>query len=83
VYKTDAVLIDDTQKHRKLGSTLYKYNKSLYEFNFNWSRTKITSQQKQQAQQQYSNFLSNFVNNNFDTIIQDLQTKNILDKKCS
>ena len=43
----------------------------------------ITPQQKQQAQQLYSNFLSNFVNNNFDTIIQDLQFKNILDKKCS
>lgn len=43
----------------------------------------ITPQQKQQAQQLYSNFLSNFVDNNFDTIIQDLQTKNILDKKCS
>ena len=43
----------------------------------------ITPQQKQQALQLYSNFLSNFVDNNFDTIIQDLQTKNILDKKCS
>lgn len=43
----------------------------------------LTQEQKQQAQQLYSNFLSNFVDNNFDTIIQDLQTKNILDKKCS
>jgi len=46
-------------------------------------KQKITPQQKQQAQQLYSDFLSNFVNNNFDTIIQDLQTKNIVDKKCS
>lgn len=47
------------------------------------TKKEITSQQKQQAQQLYSNFLSNFVNNNFDTIIQDLESKNILDKKCS
>ena len=45
--------------------------------------TQITPQQKQQAQQLYSDFLSYFVDNNFDTIIQDLQSKNILDKKCS
>jgi len=57
VYKTDAVLVDDTQKHRILGTTLYKYNKPLYEFNFNWSRNQITSQQKQQAQQLYSSYL--------------------------
>lgn len=43
----------------------------------------LKEQQKQQALQLYSKFLSNFVDNNFDTIIQDLQTKNILDKKCS
>lgn len=47
------------------------------------NRINLLEQQKQQAQQLYSNFLSNFVDNNFDTIIQDLQTKNILDKKCS
>jgi hypothetical protein len=38
VYKTDAVLVDDTQKHRLLGTTLYKYNKPLYEFNFNFEK---------------------------------------------
>lgn len=47
------------------------------------SKQVYNPQQKQQALQLYSNFLSNFVNNNFDTIIQDLESKNILDKKCS
>ena len=46
-------------------------------------KPQITPQQKQEAVQVYSNFLSNFVNNNFDNIIQDLESKNILNKKCS
>jgi hypothetical protein len=57
VYKTDAVLIDDTQKHKLLGTTLYKYNKPLYEFNSNWSRNQIIPQQKQQALEVYSQYL--------------------------
>ena len=43
----------------------------------------ITPQQKQQALQLYSQYLSNFVNTNFDSIISDLQSKNLLEKKCS
>ena len=64
----------------KLSSAATDKSKYLYEKAI---KNQITPQQKQQAQQLYSNFLSNFVDNNFDTIIQDLQTKNILDKKCS
>ncbi len=43
----------------------------------------ITPQQKQQALQLYSQYLSNFVSTNFDSIISDLQSKNLLEKKCN
>jgi hypothetical protein len=43
----------------------------------------VTPEQKQQAQQLYSQYLSNFVSTNFDSIISDLQSKNLLEKKCS
>ena len=43
----------------------------------------ISDEQKQQALQLYSQYLSNFVNTNFDSIISDLQSKNLLEKKCS
>lgn len=35
------------------------------------------------TQEQYSQYLSNFITTNFDNIISDLQSKNILEKKCS
>ena len=47
------------------------------------SDQQISPQQKQEAQQLYSQYLSNFVNTNFDGIIADLQAKNLLEKKCS
>ena len=43
----------------------------------------ITPQQKKEAIQLYSQYLSNFVNTNFDSIITDLQSKKLLEKKCS
>lgn len=43
----------------------------------------LKQQQKQQAQQLYSQYLSNFADTNFDSIITDLQSKKLLEKKCS
>lgn len=83
VYKTDAKLIDDTQVSKVFDTKIYEYDKPLYEFNLNWKNNQITSQQKQQALQLYSQYLSNFVSTNFDSIISDLQSKNLLEKKCS
>jgi hypothetical protein len=48
-----------------------------------FKQSQITSQQKQQALKQYSQYLSNFVSTNFNSIISDLQSKNLLEKKCS
>jgi hypothetical protein len=60
-----------------------QYKNGQYRFINAALTNKVTPQQKQQAQLLYSNFLSSFVNSNFDTIIQDLESKNILNKKCS
>ena len=43
----------------------------------------LTPQQKQQALQIYSQYLSIFVDTNFDSIITDLQSKKLLEKKCN
>ena len=50
------------------------------EFNFRYTSEKWKDEK---AQQLYSQYLSNFVNTNFDGIIADLQAKNLLEKKCS
>jgi hypothetical protein len=42
-----------------------------------------SNEKKQQALQLYSQYLSNFVNTNFDSIISDLQAKNLVEKKCN
>ena len=57
VYKTDAKLIDDSQVSKVYNTKIYEYNKPLYEFNLNWSRNQTTAQQKQQAQQLYSQYV--------------------------
>lgn len=57
VYKTNAKLIDDTQVSKIYNTKIYEYDKPLYEFNLNWSRSQITPQQKQQAISIYSQYL--------------------------
>lgn len=70
VYKTNAELLDDTQVSKIYNTKIYEYDKPLYEFNLNWSRSQITSQQKQQVLQQYSQYL--------DTIFPDSKVKDIV-----
>jgi hypothetical protein len=60
-----------------------KFFNSLMEYEQKELGTTLTPQQKQQALQQYSQYLSNFVNTNFDSIISDLQAKNLVEKKCN
>jgi hypothetical protein len=66
VYKTDAKLIDDTQVSKVFDTKIYEYNKPLYEFNLNWKNNQITPQQKQQALQQYSQYLEQNPNGNIE-----------------
>ena len=44
--------------------------------------TQITPQQKQQALQLYSNFLDKFVKRNFDKLVSEMESKNLIEKKC-
>lgn len=41
-----------------------------------------TLQQKQQAQELYSNFLDKFVKRNFDKLVSEMESKNLIEKKC-
>lgn len=43
----------------------------------------ITSQQKQQAQQIYSQFLDKFIKRNFDKLVLEMENKNLIEKKCN
>lgn len=49
-----------------------------------WNKTtnQITLQQKQEAQQLYSNFLDKFVKRNFDKLVSEMESKNLIEKKC-
>jgi hypothetical protein len=77
VYKTNAKLIDDTQVSKFYNTKIYEYDKPLYEFNFNWSRSQITPQQKQRAQQVYSQYLESLNKPNTNPILQDNQQEQI------
>ncbi len=43
----------------------------------------ITPEQKQQAQQIYSDFLDKFVKRNFDKLVSEMESKNLIEKKCN
>lgn len=43
----------------------------------------ITPQQKQQAQQIYSQFLDKFIKRNFDKLVLEMENKNLIEKKCN
>lgn len=42
----------------------------------------VNEQQKQKAQQLYSNFLDKFVKRNFDKLVSEMESKNLIEKKC-
>lgn len=55
-----------------------KYDAELAKLN-----NQITPEQKQQAQQVYSDFLDKFVKRNFDKLVSEMESKNLIEKKCN
>ena len=47
------------------------------------SSYELTPQQKQQAQQLYSTFLDKFIQRNFNSLVSEMENKNLIEKKCN
>ena len=43
----------------------------------------VNEHQKQQVQQLYSNFLDKLVKRNFDKLVSEMESKNLIEKKCN